>query len=179
MHRTKLLNLLENYVTEDKLELQMLLETIAFVSQNEDCFMRELLEGHITASAWIIDQNTQKTVLIHHKKLQKWFQPGGHCDGNADVLSVAFKELAEETGLNEIKILSENIFDVDIHQIPERKGIPSHLHYDIRFLFLGNSSETPKVSDESLAVEWVSWVQIPDFNSSESILRMLRKSQLL
>ncbi len=176
MHRNQLLNLLEMYSTEDVLENKMLQETIAFVQQNSLCFSRELLEGHITASAWIIDKEARKTLMIHHKKLQQWFQPGGHCDGNEDVLSVAIKELEEETGLKDWEVESNQIFDVDVHLIPQRKDVPSHLHYDIRFLFRASSEEKPVITHETVDVRWIPWEEVHLYSSSESVLRMLRKT---
>ena len=67
MHRQQLLNLLENYIPTDTNELSMRNETIDFVKKNKDCFKRELLEGHITGSAWIVDITHQNVLLIHQE----------------------------------------------------------------------------------------------------------------
>ncbi len=177
MHRNILLDLLRKHICFDKNETNMLAETIKFVKANEDCFKRELEIGHITGSAWIIDNSHQFVLLTHHRKLDKWFQPGGHCDGDVDVLNVAMKEAIEETGLADIKVLSFDIFDVDIHEIPARKDIAAHFHYDIRFLFEADKNIPLVISEESNDLAWVEIFKVSTLNDSESIARMCRKVQ--
>lgn len=176
MERAKLLHLLSDYSTTDSNEDKMVRETIGFVNQNPDCFKRELLIGHITGSSWIVDKSRKFVLLTHHRKLDKWLQPGGHCDGDPDVLNVALKEALEETGVEGIKPISESIFDVDIHLIPERKGIPAHYHYDVRFLFEADKEIPLVISDESNDLAWISIEELPKLNDEESILRMVRKT---
>ena len=176
MHRKKLLDLLEKYNPIDAVEHTMRNETIEFVKNNADCFERELLVGHVTGSAWIIDKSRKYILLIHHRKLNRWFQPGGHCDGDTDVLNVATKEANEETGLLDIQVLSPEIFDVDVHEIPARKDIPAHFHYDIRFLFEADKNEQLIISDESNDLDWVELSKLAEYNNSESIMRMGRKT---
>ena len=97
MHRNPLLQLLKNHQPSTTEEIQFKQQMIEFVKQNPDCFERSLLIGHVTGSAWIVDKSRQFTLLTHHRKLDKWFQTGGHCDGDSDVLNVALKEAQEET----------------------------------------------------------------------------------
>ncbi len=144
MHRQPLLQLLYQHQPTDPLEQAMTQATIAFVAQHPDCFDRSLLIGHITGSAWIVSPDRQQTLLIHHRKLDRWLQPGGHADGDPDVAAVALREAQEETGLTSLRLVNPvgathpeqevAIFDVDIHPIPARADVPEHLHYDIRFL---------------------------------------------
>ncbi|MCU0326949.1 MAG: NUDIX hydrolase [Spirosomaceae bacterium] len=176
MHRQPLLNLLANHQASDPHEAKMLAEMIEFVKQNPDCFKRELLIGHVTGSAWIVDKSRKFVLLTHHRKLDKWLQPGGHCDGDPDVLNVALKEANEETGVERIKPVSESIFDVDIHLIPERKGIPAHYHYDVRFLLEADKEIPLVISDESNDLAWIAIEELPKLNDEESILRMVRKT---
>ena len=176
MHRNKLLTLLKNHNPTDPQEIIFTEQITKFIQENPDCFERSLLIGHVTGSAWIVDKSRQFTLLTHHRKLDKWFQTGGHCDGDSDVLNVALKEAQEETGLLDIQILSPNIFDIDIHEIPERKGIPAHLHYDVRFLFEADINEKFTVSSESTDLAWIALSKVSKLNDSESIMRMVRKS---
>jgi 8-oxo-dGTP pyrophosphatase MutT (NUDIX family) len=176
MHRNTLLSLLQNHHPKDPHEVQFTKQITTFVQQNPDCFERSLLIGHVTGSAWILDKSHQFTLLTHHRKLDKWFQTGGHCDGDSDVLNVALKEAQEETGLSDIQIISPNIFDIDIHEIPERKGVPAHLHYDVRFLFKADMNQPFTVSSESTDLAWVALSEVSKLNDSESIVRMVRKS---
>jgi 8-oxo-dGTP pyrophosphatase MutT (NUDIX family) len=180
MHRNILLDLLKKHKGFDENETKMLAETIKFVESNEDCFKRELTIGHVTGSAWILDKSKKYTLLLHHRKLNLWCQPGGHCDGDNDVLSVAMKEAIEETGVADIQVLSNEIFDVDVHLIPasgipQRKGIAAHFHYDIRFLFEADKDISLIISDESNDLAWVELGKVAELNDSESITRMGRK----
>ena len=175
MHRNSLLQLLKDHQPLNQQESQFIKETIEFVNQNPDCFERSLLIGHITGSAWIVDKSQQFALLTHHRKLDKWFQTGGHCDGDSDVLNVAMKEAREETGLADIQAISNEIFDIDIHEIPERKGVPTHLHYDVRFLLEADLNEPLIISSESSDLAWVELSKISQLNDSQSIMRMVLK----
>ncbi len=175
MHRKILLDLLEKYIPTDKNELKMRNETIEFVKANEDCFKRELLIGHVTGSAWIVNDARTHVLMMHHRKLNQWFQPGGHCDGDSDVLNVALKEANEETGLQNLRVVNGEIYDIDVHLIPERKSVPVHYHYDIRFLVEADMNEQLTVTEESNDLAWVSLEKIAEHNNSESIMRMGRK----
>jgi 8-oxo-dGTP pyrophosphatase MutT (NUDIX family) len=178
MQRENLLSLLAQYEAFDDHEKAMQQQMIGFVKENPDCFKRELLIGHITGSAWVVDASRTFVLLTHHRKLDKWLQPGGHCDGDPDVLNVAMKEAIEETGIEAIKPISEGIFDIDIHQIPERKGVPAHLHYDVRFLLEADKSIDFIVSDESHDLAWVEISKVAELNNEDSISRMVRKTIL-
>jgi 8-oxo-dGTP pyrophosphatase MutT (NUDIX family) len=177
MHRNSLLQLLENHKPFNQEESQFKQQTIEFVNQNPDCFERSLLSGHITGSAWIVDKSRQFTLLTHHRKLDKWFQTGGHCDGDSDVLNVALKEAMEETGLTDIQVISPNIFDIDIHEIPERKSVPTHLHYDVRFLLQADMNEPLIISSESSDLAWIEITDVSQLNDSQSIMRMALKGE--
>jgi 8-oxo-dGTP pyrophosphatase MutT (NUDIX family) len=144
-----------------------------------DAFQRYHLPGHITGSAWVVNQDHSKVLLHHHRKLDKWLQPGGHADGDENVLGVALRELEEETGIRQVKQLGTGIFDLDIHPIPARKDVPGHLHYDVRFCFEANESESILVSDESLDVKWMTWDELKSNSSNESLFRMMKKSAKL
>ena len=175
MHRIPLLNLLENHHPTDPQEILFTEQITDFVNENPDCFERTLLVGHVTGSTWIVDKSRLFTLLTHHRKLDKWFQTGGHCDGDADVLNVALNEAHEETGLTDIQIINPNIFDIDIHQIPERKGVPTHLHYDVRFLFEADMNEPLIISSESTDLAWIALLEVANLDDSESIMRMVNK----
>ena len=145
----------------------------------KDCFERTCFPGHITGSAWIVDRSREHVLLVHHAKLNKWLQPGGHADGDDNILRVALREAEEETGLKNIKALEDKIFDIDIHTIPARKEIPEHLHYDVRFILTGDISEKIVVSEESHEVTWIRLKDLQEFNQEQSVLRMRDKLTLL
>ncbi|NEU67341.1 NUDIX hydrolase [Spirosoma agri] len=176
MHRYHLLTLLRQHKPTDHSEQVMTKATIAFIEANPACFERSLLIGHVTGSAWIVSPDRQNAVLIHHRKLDRWFQPGGHADGDPVIAGVAFREAEEETGLKSLQFIHPEIFDVDVHLIPARGDVPEHLHYDIRFLLEADPHEPFILTDEVNAVRWLSMDEISRLTDSESILRMVRKS---
>ncbi len=165
---------LEGYLPINEIEKSYLPRFTSLLSKYENCFERSLLTGHITGSAFIVDESKNHVLLMHHTKLEKWLQPGGHCDGNKNIFEVARKEVFEETGIS-INQSSAPIFDADIHQIPQRKEIAAHNHYDIRFLFIVPDNTPFIQNSESLALKWIKIDEITHYTQEESILRMIRK----
>ena len=173
--RTSLLNLLSQYQPIDPVDQGQTKIISDFVSLYPHCFDRTLLIGHITGSAWVMDESGQRVLLTHHKKLNKWLQLGGHADGNADVWAVALREAQEESGLKTLRPLSKDIFDLDIHPIPERSGEPAHLHYDIRFAFRASGQEPLVISDESNELSWIPLEDLENYSQEPALLRMREK----
>jgi 8-oxo-dGTP pyrophosphatase MutT (NUDIX family) len=93
-------------------------------------------DGHVTASAVVARLTGEHFLLVLHRKLDRWLQPGGHVeDGDASVFQTALREVREETGLPALTApIGEAILDLDIHAIPEFGAEPAHFHYDVRFL---------------------------------------------
>ncbi len=176
MHRQSILNQLRVYGSRFPEEAQTISTFETFINQNADCFERRNKSGHLTGSAWIVNKSYTRVVLVLHGKLNVWIQPGGHADGNSDLIAVAQMEAHEETGLTSLKLLSNNIFDISIHQIPAFGIEPEHHHYDIRYLFKSDLNEPLICSSESHSLSWVKLDEIEQNNSSESILRMVAKT---
>jgi 8-oxo-dGTP pyrophosphatase MutT (NUDIX family) len=145
--------------------------------QHPDAYKRLHLPGHITASSWIVNKARSKVVLIQHAALKKWLQPGGHADGDENVIRVATREANEETGLTNITLLEPGIFDIDIHPIPARKDLtfPEHDHYDIRFLFEASEADELLISDESTDLRWIWLSDVEKYNNEESVVRLRLK----
>ena len=175
MHRQPLLELLTAYNPTAPEEIASKLKIINFVQQHPDCFERSLAIGHITASSWLLSKHESQALLMHHAKLDKWLQLGGHCDGNSDVLAVAIKEAQEESGIEAIQPLHEGIFDLDIHTIPANSREQAHDHYDIRFLLKVTSDEQPRISHESKALRWVNKKREELPTDEYSVMRMFDK----
>lgn len=175
MHRQPLLELLEDYALRYPEESATVRAFQSFVGAESECFERSLLKGHITGSGWIVDASGTRTLLTHHRKLNVWLQPGGHADGDPDVLAVAMKECHEETGLDDIAPVSTAIFDLDIHPIPSRGEVPSHLHYDVRFLVRDSGSGHYTVTEESHDLAWVAHAELESYTTEISMMRMRDK----
>lgn len=181
MHRRELLTLLEHYQTPFTSEAGNVVRARHFVEQHPDCFERSLLHAHVTGSAWVVNPGRDKALLMHHKKLDRWFQPGGHADGDNDILRVALKETEEETGLPAaaIRLIDQQVFDVDVHTIPATPREPRHRHFDIRFLLEVDDQIPVPGNDESHDILWVPLYQVSSYNSNLSTYRMVEKTRRL
>ena len=176
MNTEHTLALLQNYQPTGDKEKHDLAFIIDFVKRTDAFTSRHTPEAHLTASAWVTNGDHTRAVLLHHKKLDIWVQPGGHIDDSDESLQVAsLREAEEETGLSNLQPVSDGIFDVDIHEIPARKSEPAHLHLDIRFWF-ETPTDTLTLSDESHDLAWFEENKVADVTTEESILRMVRKS---
>ena len=179
MHRQPLISLLQSYQTRYLDEAGFRKRAIRFIESNEDCFERELWPAHVTGSAWVVNPQRSHALMLHHKKLDQWFQPGGHADGESDIYGVAIREAVEETGLPEaaVRLLSRDIFDLDIHTIPEVADYRVHDHIDIRFLLEIDDQLPIPGNDESHQVLWIPLHRVPRYNNSRSTYRMIEKTR--
>lgn len=177
MYKEELLSLIEKYETDYLEEKEYINKIVDFINKNGAIFGKENKDGHITASAWVVNKDKSMVLMTHHRKLDKWLQLGGHTEENESVLEGGFREALEESGLKSIEFLSEEIFDVDVHCIPARKAEKEHFHYDIRFMFTADSDEKIQVSEESKDVKWIKLDEVKSYANSKSILRMLDKTK--
>jgi 8-oxo-dGTP pyrophosphatase MutT (NUDIX family) len=146
-----------------------------FAVNHVDCCERTCVPGHFTGSAWVVSADGERALLLHHRKLGIWVQPGGHADGDGDLASVALREAEEETGLRGLRI-EGGIFDLDRHLIPPRGNDPAHFHYDVRFVARAGADERFVVNEESHALAWRPVRDIAfDSQADESVRRMAQK----
>jgi len=181
MHRQELLQLLNRHETRFMEEAGFMARARAFVEANTDVFNREHLPLHVTGSAWVVSPDFTQALILHHVKQDQWFQPGGHADGDNDVLRVALRETSEETGLDpdQIQLLSDEVFDVDIHTIPASQHDTWHEHIDLRFLVQIDNRLPVPGSDESHEVLWVDLRHVSAYNNNRSSWRMVEKTRQL
>ena len=176
MNRDLTLQLLDAHQPADAHEAQMLQDIKQFVRSYDNFHSRQQLAGHLTGSAWIVSEDRSHALLTYHGKFDCWVQLGGHVEDDADMLSAALREAREESGLENVTPLSDQIFDVDVHAIPANPKEPAHFHYDIRFLFSADRSLPLIVSNESKDLAWVEIDRIAELTAEESVLRMVRKT---
>jgi 8-oxo-dGTP pyrophosphatase MutT (NUDIX family) len=178
MDRDDLIKALEQYDTPYSEEACYIPRFKSLLTNFSNCYQRALLSGHITASAWIVNANGSAALLIHHKKLDRWLQPGGHADGDENVIAVSTKEAEEETGLELLRLYDSSIFDLDIHVIPGFRGLNAHFHYDIRFLFIADEQEYYAKNHESNEIAWFNLEAIGELvSNNQSIQRMVLKTK--
>jgi len=125
----------------------------AFAAAHPDALHRSCAEGHFTGSAFVVDVAAQRCLLLFHTKLQRWLQPGGHADGDANLAGVALREATEETGIEGLLVDPEPL-DLDIHEIPAGKD-PAHLHLDVRFLVVAPPDALVVGNHESEDLRWL------------------------
>lgn len=151
-----------------------------------DCLLRSCRPGHLTGSAWVVSSDGSRHLLLHHRKLGRWLQPGGHADGEADLAAVARREAQEETGLAALRIVAGPsglaLLDIDVHDIPARHSFDgtliedAHEHHDLRFLFRAEEDRLIG-NDESHEVRWFSEDEVRAITQEDSVLRLLEKAR--
>ena len=127
--------------------------------------------GHFTASAFVLSPDRQRLLLIHHRRLGAWLQPGGHVEPEDENLEAAARrEVAEETGVTALVPFSAGIFDVDAHLIPPSPKEAGHVHFDVRHAYLAED-ERVVASTEVGGVRWVPLPEVCRLNPEQSISR--------
>lgn len=146
-----------------------------FLRAHANGFERGNLAGHFTGSAWLASADGMRVLLMHHRKLDRWLQPGGHADGDSDLARVALREAGEETGLAGLRV-EGGVFDLDRHRIPARMNEPEHWHYDVRYVVRAGEDESYVVNAESHALAWREVGEVANDESLDmSLRRMARK----
>jgi 8-oxo-dGTP pyrophosphatase MutT (NUDIX family) len=148
-----------------------------FVKVSAAPWRRSSQVGHLTVSAWITDAENEFVLLVHHKKLNKWLQPGGHIDDDdSSFVDAALREASEETGLEDLELAQDHgnaIFDLDVHHIPARADEPAHFQYDIRFRFVAQRAALTLNHEECHAIQWFKRSEIEiDAMIDSSVRRM-------
>lgn len=134
-------------------------ELILRALKEDDIFLRSNVIAHMSASSWVVNQHFDKVLMCFHKIYQSWSWLGGHADGNKDLKAVALKEVREESGLQNLKILYPGIFSiesltVDGH-IKKGKYVSSHLHLNVTYLLQADENEPLRIKeDENTGVRW-------------------------
>lgn len=131
-------------------------------THGDACFYRTHFNpGHMTGSGLLISADGNRVLMNHHKFLDLWICFGGHADGEKDMLSVALREVMEESGIADVEPVMDGILDVDVHAIPAnaKKNEPPHRHFDVRYLFRVKNAvnENFLQSEESNTLRWCSY----------------------
>ncbi len=177
---SELLDDVRGYRPIDDRERTMRDRLVAFLEAHGSvAFDRTLAPGHVTASAWIVDPERTQAVLLHHRKLDRWLQLGGHVDGDPDVRRSALREAREESGLRTLRAIGEDIYDIDVHSIPARGNEPEHDHYDVRFALEADPREPLVRNEESHDVRWIALTDLEGYAIDDSVRRLAAKTSAL
>ena len=161
MDRQELLYQIEHYVPFNEQEEIDRIQIRNWIANHEDAFLRENCIAHITASAWVLNRDRSKVLMVYHNIYHSWSWLGGHADGETDLLAVAIREVKEESGITHVRPVSDEIFSlesltVDGH-VKKGKYVSSHLHLNITYLLEADSEETVSIKeDENSGVGWFS-----------------------
>lgn len=171
---------LERHLPHNAEEGASLARLIAFVAEG-DPFRRGHAVGHVTGSAVVARPDGAEVLLVHHRRLDRWLQPGGHVDPeDASVFHTARREAMEETGVTKLSApFGDRIMDVDVHAIPERPREAAHLHFDVRYLL---TTEERRIAPQAKEVRGVAWFPVSDLSTASfdvSVVRAVRKAAAL
>ena len=132
---------------------------LAFMERNADAFERSNLIAHMTASAWVVNPGRDRVLMVYHRIYDSWSWTGGHADGERDLLSVALREVREETGVRSARPVTEDVYSLEVLTVDghEKRGeyVPSHLHMNVTYLLEADDSEALKIcEEENSGVAW-------------------------
>ncbi|HJS57239.1 MAG TPA: NUDIX hydrolase, partial [Vicinamibacteria bacterium] len=163
----------------DRREAEDLLRILRFIETHADPFDRGIVEGHLTGSAIVVSAGGDRVLLLHHRKLARWLQPGGHADpGERIGEAVALREAREETGIEGLALhdRAPRPLDVDVHDIPARGDEPAHEHLDLRYLVVApDGAEARLKAEESRAIRWFRWDELGPLDLDPGLQRALKK----
>lgn len=155
------------------------------IESGDDIHSRRTFPGHITTSALILDGEGRRTLLIHHRSLARWLQPGGHYEPPEELAASALREAVEETGMRNLSIDSWHLssglpIDIDSHRIPARpeRNEPEHWHHDVRYVVRAEESDT--LRPDRAEVNGAEWRSLSDLEEiAPQAVRNMRRLGLI
>jgi 8-oxo-dGTP pyrophosphatase MutT (NUDIX family) len=167
----------------DAQESADLAEIVTFCDRHLDPFDRRIPEGHLTGSAVVVSAAGDRVLLLHHRKLGRWLQPGGHAEPGERVGEhVALREAGEETGIEGLALhpTAPRPLDVDVHAIPARGDEPAHRHLDLRYLVIAPVGvRMRRRATEARALRWFTWAELAIVDLDPGLRRALRTARAL
>ena len=169
---------LADYQASTEAERHSLVQIEELLRRSADPFTRER-KDHITGSAVVARPDGSAFLMVYHRRLQRWLQPGGHVEADDDsVLATALREAREETGVTALEIAhGGRILDLDVHSIPATPSRPAHVHHDLRYLLTTRADTTLAEPLEIEKVAWFSMGEALALGADESLERALRRAR--
>ena len=151
---------IEKYVPYNEQEEKDKQTILKYMDSFDNVLTRDNEFGHFTSSAWVANKEKTKVLMIYHNIYKSWAWTGGHADGDTDLLYTAIRELKEETGVKNVKVLDDDIFSLEIvcvnGHMKRGEYVSSHVHLNLTFLLEVDENETLKMKeDENSGVKWI------------------------
>lgn len=168
---------------DDQKEVEDRERMVATLGLGATAFARSTLPGHFTGSALVVSPDGDKALLMHHRKLDRWLQFGGHARaGETNGYATALREAREESGLRTLYPIPEShqVLDVDIHRIPTSPREPAHDHLDLRYAFVASPDEEPERQESEVReLRWFAWNELPTLGLDPALERAFAKARAL
>jgi len=177
MHMKQQLEQYRPYNAQEAKDQEIMLR---YMDAFDNLFARENEFAHFTASAWLVNEDHTKVLMAYHNIYNSWSWVGGHADGDTDLLNVALKEAKEETGLANVKAVSDEIFSIEILGVPahEKKGkhVATHVHLNVTYLLKASESDLTRIKpDENSDIGWFSLEEAIDASTEPEMKVVYRK----
>ena len=179
----QLITQIENYTPFNEQEQRDKAQILDFLRSGAELITRNNPVAHLTASAWVVSPDRKQVIMIYHNLYKSWSWMGGHADGDWDLLRVAKKEVMEECGLQELTVVSPEIFSLEVlcvdGHVKKGKYLSSHLHLNVTYLFEADPAQPLRIKpDENSDVAWVDAEDVPQ-KTNEAWFREHIYSKLL
>lgn len=173
--------LIEDYVPFNEQEEKDKEILLKYIDTFNDVLTRNNEFAHFTCSAFIVNKERDKVLMIYHNIYNSWGWIGGHADGEDDFLSVAIKETKEETGIENFKPVIKDLFLIDtlpvLGHVKRGKYVPAHIHLSVAYLFEADEEEPLRIKeDENSGVKWIPIDQIIAASSEPYMPKVYQKA---
>ena len=153
---------------------------LSFMDTYEDVLTRDNVVAHFTVSNWVVNKERTKVIMIYHNIYNSWAWTGGHADGDSDFLHVALKELEEETGLKNVRVLTNDIASLEIvtvdGHVKRGKYVSSHLHINVTYILEADENELLRIKeDENSGVKWIDIDKVIEVTNEPKMIPIYNK----